>query len=958
MKKKKHLDTKQENEEIFSIHGFSELQWYVVLVSVITALLLGWSSMMSMLGFGVSFSNILYLHNYLFTWLFDGFVITIVMAFLYLANFKKFKIRQLEKENDKLQEEIKGSIVIADDIREGHAIDNNTVAESELGKTLLNLGQSLHDTREKEAQFNWVSKGKEQISDIIRVHNKIEDLADATLKGIVQYYKAVQAAFYILNGETLSTVSQYAYDRKRYEKEQFKIGYGLIGACAYEKELIYRTDIPSGYFSITSGMLDNNGKPIEPNSIIIIPLKQESNVEGVVEISFFEKSLPDHYFNLADEIGNMLGSTIYNLKINMQTEKLLRESQEMTATLKANEEQLNKNAEEMRNAQRNLEKSNAELADKINEINAGQKKQEAMLSNASEFISIYVPDPEYDLEKDKDKKDQMLPVKVIFESPSMKSILGIKEGTDVHGMDVEYMMPPSFRKVRKMFVDLLETPGGEQTIEYPYLKNDTKIFLETSGKNLLHDPAVNGIICNTRDITERKEREREEKRTGRMKSLSENSPDIIIRSSLGSRPKIQYYNPAAAKFLVINNSQEVIDRPFIDFIVNEELKDFVSGVLRRIKSTQRQESVDLMIPLANGEDHYYEVRAIPEFDENEGSKKDDNKKDVNKKDDIIKDGSQKDGNNNGPKVDSVLFTIHDVTEIKKLEQEARKLEQEATEAKKRVDESTNYGKRIQFALLPDEARLQELFPKSFMFYRPKMIVSGDFPWIYHKEGDRYTYVAVVDCTGHGVPGALLSIIGDLLLTKIVEKDPTLDPAEVLNQLHAEVRIALKQATSDANAGDGMDMGLIRIDPRAHEIAYAGAHRPLYYLKKTDSKEFVFEDVFQEIEGTRKGIGGKPLPNGKKERNFESTVKEFNEGDRIFVFSDGLPDQLGGEEHKKFFTRRIKEWLQRNVNESMVATASDLTKTFYEWMGNDKQVDDVLLIGIELHETDVTPIAEE
>lgn len=883
MKKRK----KKISWAYFSPKGFSELQWYAAFVLLLVILLLGWTSMMSLLGFNVSFDNILYLHHYLFTWFFDVLALAALVMALFVANYRRIKLSELKGEIDKLQGVISSSINIAEDIREGHDIDNTQVASSELGRTLLNLGLSLQDTRAKEQNFNWVSRGKEKISDILRIHTRIDDLAEATIEGIISYTGAVQAAFYILEGDTLKTVTQYAYDRRRFEKEEIKVGYGLIGAAAYERQLIYRTDIPDDYFTITSGLIGSS----KPKSLLIIPLKQEEEVQGVIEVSFFQSSLPHHYKLLAEEIGSMVGSTLYNLKINQKTEALLRESQEMTAALRENEEKLNENAREMREAKDNLEISNTELARKIDEIKIAQKKQDAMLSNASEFISIYDANRE-----------------VIYESPSMKRILGYDPNEEVHGMDEEWMMPTSFKKVSAMFDYLLATPGGETKIEYTYLKkNNDRIYLETQGKNLLHDPAIRGLIFNTRDVTERKMRENEEKRTGRMKSLSENSPDVIIRTSL--KGKILYSNPMAAKFLGVDSPDKVKERIITDVVEDEPFKNFVTSVLKSIRRTKRQESTEL--ELGQKEDKkYLEVRAIPEFDDN---------------------GS----------VDSTLFTIHDVTEIKQLEQEAQK-------AREDVMSSINYAKRIQFALLPEEMEIQERFPNSFMFYRPKNIVSGDFPWIYTHED--VTYVAVVDCTGHGVPGALLSIIGYLLLSNIVANNPELAPADILDRLHEAVRNALKQKTSEANAGDGMDLGLLRIDPAARQVQFAGAHRPLYYIHASRTGAFDGDGddcKFQEIDGTRKGIGGKPLPNGRPEKPFANNIINYQPGDRLFVFSDGLPDQLGGEEHKKFFTRRVKEWLSRNVDESMNSTSKDLVKTFYDWKGTDKQVDDVLLIGIEL-----------
>ncbi len=881
-KKKKKFGVTLEN---FSLSGFSELQWYVALGVVVAALLIGWTSMMGLLGFSVSLYNIIYLHHYFFVWLFDGCVLAVLFAVLYISNFRVHKLAEMHEEIDGLRSTIKESIIMADNIREGHDVDSRTARKSDIGRTLLNLGQSLHDSREKETFANWVSKGKETISDILRAHTRIDDLAEATIEGLISYCSAVQAAFYILEGDKLRTVTQYAYDRKRYEKVEIKVGYGLIGAAAYEKQLIYRTDVPKDYFTITSGLIGKS----RPRSLLIIPLKQEEEVQGVIELSFFQETLPQHYMLLAEEVGNIVGSTLYNLKINERTENLLRESQQMTATLRKNEEQLNENAREMREAKENLEISNSELNSKIEEIKAQQKKQDAMLSNASEFISIY----------DKDRE-------VIYESPSMKRILGYDPNEDIHGMDEEWMMPTSFKKVQRMFDYLLETPGGETKIEYTYLKkNNDRIYLETQGKNLLHDPAIRGLIFNTRDVTERKMRENEEKKTGRMKSLSENSPDVIMRTSL--KGKILYANPAAAKFLNLASSDLVKDKIITDLLEDEGMQEFVSNTLRFVKKTKRQDSAEIEMGEKNKK--FMEVKAIPEMDES---------------------GS----------VDSVLFTIHDVTEIKQLEQEAQK-------AREDVMSSINYAKRIQFALLPEETEIQTHFPESFMFYRPKNIVSGDFPWSYHRDG--ITYMAVVDCTGHGVPGALLSIIGYLLLSNIVANHPDLNPAQILDMLHEAVRDALKQKTSEANAGDGMDLALIRINPAEHELQFSGAHRPLYYLHKDRHGEFDSGDdaIFQEFEATRKGIGGKPLPNGRKEKTFENNVITYQPGDRFFVFSDGLPDQLGGEEHKKFFTRRVKEWLARNVNESMSATSKDLIKTFYDWKGTDKQVDDVLLIGVEL-----------
>lgn len=870
---------KSKNDKInisyFSLKGFSEIQWYAAIVSCLVAFLIGWTSIMNLLGFNVTIENIVYIHRYFFTWLFDIVIIAVPIISLYVANYKKIRLSKLHEKINSLQNQIDSSIIMAGKIGAGQEFKLSDTEDSELQRTLLKLGKNLLATKEKELQFSWVSKGKEKISDILRVNNKIEELAIQSLEGIVSYYEAVQGAFYILEGNTLRTITQFAYNRRRYEEAKIELGQGLIGAAAYEKQIVYRTEIPDDYFTITSGMLGEQ----KPKSILIIPLLQEEEVQGIIELSFFKNKLPQHYLSLATELGNIIGGTIYNLRINMRTEQLLKESQEMTATLKKNEEQLHQNAQEMLIAQENLEMSNKELAVKIQEVENGQKKLQALLTNASEFISIYNEERE-----------------LLFESPSIRRILGYGPDDIVHGMDEEMMTPKGYKSICAMFDYLLATPGGETTEQYTYLKkNGEKIFLETQGKNLLHDPAIKGLIFNTRDVTERKRAEREERMKSRMQSLSENSPDMIIRTSTNG--KIVYANPATTKFFQ-KDIQELMNLKISDIDTNISFVEFIVTALKNIKRSRSQEESEIEVDMG-GDARILEIKAIPELGENDD-------------------------------LESVLFAAHDVTELKRIEQEIK-------DKNKKIQDSINYAKRIQTAILPDNNVLQTYFPNSFMFYRPKDVVSGDFPWFFHF--DNIFYIAAVDCTGHGVPGALLSFIGYFLLNNITDMGHELSAAQILDNLHAAVRRTLKQDQDGANGRDGMDLGLCRIDRDKKEIQFAGAHRPLYYMRDGELTEY---------KASRKGIGGIPLA-GRPEPDFENNVIQYESGDRFFVFSDGLPDQLGGGDgvKKKYQTKRFKDLLDRDKDESMVAISQDVVKDFYEWVGNEKQVDDVLLIGIEL-----------
>ena len=271
---------------------------------------------------------------------------------------------------------------------------------------------------------------------------------------------------------------------------------------------------------------------------------------------------------------------------------------------------------------------------------------------------------------------------------------------------------------------------------------------------------------------------------------------------------------------------------------------------------------------------------------------------------------------------------HDITERKQIEIEIQ-------EKNKKITESINYAEHIQVSILPNTKLLQEYIEKSFIFYRPKDVVSGDFPWFF-KKGD-YVYIAVVDCTGHGVPGAMLSLIGYFLLNNIVDREKVLSAAEILDELHIGVRHTLRQETPDAEARDGMDIALLKINTRTNILEYSGAHRPLLALRNNN---------LEEIKADKKAIGGIPLK-GKTEKDFTNHKINLLSGDKFFIYSDGLSDQLGGLERKKYSTRRVREIIQDKNDYTIEKLANHLATDFIDWQGDNKQIDDVLLIGLEI-----------
>lgn len=254
-----------------------------------------------------------------------------------------------------------------------------------------------------------------------------------------------------------------------------------------------------------------------------------------------------------------------------------------------------------------------------------------------------------------------------------------------------------------------------------------------------------------------------------------------------------------------------------------------------------------------------------------------------------------------------------------------------------ITASIQYARRIQFAMLPPLELVYAHLPHTFVLYRPKDIVSGDFYWFGEKNGRKI--IAAVDCTGHGVPGALMSMIGHNLLNQIILEKGITEPAAILSALHDGVQTALKQGQyhlqDGTDSADGMDVCLCSIDLSRREVQYAGALRPLVVVRK---------GILNKIDADRHSIGGK---GEEGERRFTNHSFLLDPGDAMYLFSDGYADQFGGEKGKKFMVKRMLEMILSIQHLDMRQQGEFLEETLSEWMGAYEQVDDVLVIGVKM-----------
>jgi len=280
-----------------------------------------------------------------------------------------------------------------------------------------------------------------------------------------------------------------------------------------------------------------------------------------------------------------------------------------------------------------------------------------------------------------------------------------------------------------------------------------------------------------------------------------------------------------------------------------------------------------------------------------------------------------------------------------MEQQNERLEQLVTERthelfdkNKQLTDSIQYAQRIQKAILPSKDTLIRYFPECFIYFKPRDIVSGDFYWFGEK--DNKIVIAVVDCTGHGVPGAFMSMIGNTLLNQIVLERGVTRPAEILNQLHQEVRSLLKQNDEDGSK-DGMDMSICVYHQLHHIIEFAGANNPMYLIKNGELIEY---------KADRMGIGG--THKNENEHFTNHIIKLGSEDVSIYLFTDGYADQFGEKTGSKFMARNLKKMLlELNSNvKSLKAQHLQINKTMEEWRGNEKQLDDQLIVGFRVSAT--------
>ncbi len=847
-------------------------------------LVIVWAYVLSVEKKDFNTENITWLHlKFPSLFIIDMFPVLAAIAGGFIAKRNYVSIEHLEERVSSQVANTSKTAKFAQQIGKGEFnVDFQPYGEDDvLGKALLDMRNSLLEANKKEIENTWIINGKAETGEILRANNDLKGLSEQVIAFITRKADAIQGAFYVVNDDNASEIyiemiGSYAYNKKKYLRAKFAVGQGLVGQSVIEQDTIYRTEIPNDYATITSGLLGDR----KPKSLLIVPLITNEKVFGAIELASFNNFTPAQ-IKFVQELSDILARTIFNVRINEKTVRLLNESQTMAQELSEQREQLLQNAEEMRATQEEITRTNVKLAEQIEEVNKSQQRIQVLLENASEIINIY---------------DETGIVK--YASPSVLHILGYSPDDLTGRSFLDIVHPKGKETVQNAYLELLNNPRETVRLTYSILKPDgTRVWLESTARNLIDNAAINGLLFNTINITERRKAEKEQRERAKMQALSENSPDIILRFDLERR--ISYINPAIKHYTGLG-ADLFLHSPINELLISKEIVAKWNEILDTVKEKNDKYNDEMPFTTERGK-LYMEVNAIPEFGETQ-------------------------------LLESTLMVLHDITAAKEAEHEIQ-------EKNKKITESINYARRIQASILPKEIVLKTAFPKSFMLFLPRDIVSGDFPFVFQRGRD--VYVSAVDCTGHGVPGAMLSIIGSLILNEVMRND--CHSASVLcDKLHGLVVKTLRQGEEGSeNDRDGMDIAMCRINVDSGEMEFAGAHRPLYILRKTYKEG----EELEELKGDKYPIGGVQYKGREVFSNYQT---KLGKGDRIYMFSDGMPDQFGGPNKplKKFGPKRIRENIITHRAKAVEELKDIIKDDLMTWKGDEKQMDDILLIGVE------------
>ena len=443
--------------------------------------------------------------------------------------------------------------------------------------------------------------------------------------------------------------------------------------------------------------------------------------------------------------------------------------------------------------------------------------------------------------------------------------------------------------------------------EQGYLRNEKVPAITKGGKEietifsveLFEFEQKQCFLCIFHDISDIKDMEKRlVESENKYRKLIEEAGDVLYTSDIHGN--FTYINQRV-KNLIEYSTEELIGKHFSLLIAPGWKEKVADMYLNQFKNRIQETTIEFPILTKSGQEKWVEQIVIMQM----------------KKDVIL--GFQ--------------CIVHDITERKRanllLQSQKKIIEQKNRD----ILDSIKYAKRIQDVIFPPATLIKELLPESFVLFKPKDVIGGDFYWL--EKFNNKTFIAAVDCTGHGVPGALLSIIGYNLLSKSINEHGNTKPDDILNELSIGINKTLHKNADNASVKDTMDIALCAID-KENVLEFAGAHNSLYLIR---NEELI------EIPADRFPVG--VVLDGKFQK-FKNHRLQLQKGDIFYLFSDGYPDQFGGPNGKKLKYRQFKNILLSVHKLSMKEQKNELNRRFEEWkLTNEDQTDDILIVGVKI-----------
>ncbi|MCX8113122.1 MAG: PAS domain S-box protein [Bacteroidia bacterium] len=709
----------------------------------------------------------------------------------------------------------------------------------------------------------------------------------------LQSVGASMGAFYRLEGENLRRLYSYAYPA--HGPQTFALGEGWIGQVAREGRALWLSTLPQGYLQALSGL----GKA-PPQAAAVLPVIAGDSIRGVWDVATFTEWDSDQ--RLVAEFLLPFFAVGYLLREEAERERHLSATcmrlQNQITSLETESAQLKAQAEQLQHTLRLLEQKTQDERSHI------QQLERQLLSARSRWDTIVKHLREAIVFFDATGRPRYL-------SPAVSQLLGYSEE------ELQVFFRPVERAdadiVRQYFQTLLSPTanGIPQILRFRYYHKDGRLlWLEAIGRNYLTQPGIEAVLLILRDVTDEIEYEKQYRTRLKFQSLVENSPDIIFRTDREGR--FLYVNPTIERYTGYSPQHYIRNTIYsVGFSLDEV--QFWAEFIQKLFDTLTVQAAEIDFPSVYGV-RKMAVRGIPE---------------------VGPDGE----------VETMVVLLQDITELRqaqeqlhlqnsRLEQARRTLEAQKLELEEKnrdIMESITYARRIQGALLPGEEGLKSLFPDSFVLHWLRDVVGGDFYWCGEVQGQKI--IAVVDCTGHGVPGAFMTFLGYTLLESAVRERGLIDPAQILYYMDTRLRGLL---SGQEAMQDGMDMVLCSIDPQRRIVRFAGAHRPLLVYQ---------QGRWNLLPGMPTGLGGAPWLD--KVKSFSTHTFSYQSGDALYLYTDGFSDQFSADGQRRYTHRRFRQLLMTWAHLPMAEQHKKLLEELSGWMGENPPTDDITVVGLRL-----------